>query len=230
MIQRRMLFFSFFNYFCSMNSNLSHSLIKSWIAQGEHGQQDFKFEISDSRKIAKSISAFANTEGGRLLIGVKDNGRVAGVSSDEERFMIEAAVQLYCSPQPQITMQTVSVDGRSVLVVEIEENEHKPVLAKDENGKLWAYIRIHDENILATPVHLCLWKQNDKANGEIITFTKKEQLLLDMLKEEPLLSLNRYCRKSKTSRRDAQYLLAKLIRYDIVEPIFENHLFYYRLK
>ena len=213
-----------------MKSNISHSIIKSWIAQGEHKQQDFKFEISDSRKIAKSISAFANTEGGRLLIGVKDNGGIAGVSSDEEQYMIEAAVQIYCSPRPNISMETVKVDGRNVLVVQIEEAPHKPILAKDEEGKLWAYVRIKDENILATPVHLCLWQQDDSMAGELIAFTEREQLLLDMLKAEPLLSLNRYCRKSKTSRRSAQYLLAKFIRYGIVEPTFENHTFFYRLK
>ena len=47
------------------------------IAQGEHQQQDFKYEISDVRKIARTLSAFANTDGGRLLIGVKDNGKIA---------------------------------------------------------------------------------------------------------------------------------------------------------
>ena len=65
--------------------------IHSLIAEGEHQQQDFKFEISDARKIAKSLSAFANTEGGRLLIGVKDNGKIAGIRSDEEKYMMEAA-------------------------------------------------------------------------------------------------------------------------------------------
>ena len=213
-----------------MKSNISHSVIKSWIAQGEHQQQNFKFEISASRKIAKSISAFANTEGGRLLIGVKDNGGIAGISTDEEQYMIEAAAQLYCSPQPVFSMQTVFVEGRTVLVVQIEASQHKPVFAKDEQGKLWAYVRIKDENILATPVHLCLWQQNDSANNEVTAFTEREQLLLDMLKDEPMLSLNRYCRKSKVSRRAAQYLLAKFIRYDIVEPVFENHSFFYRLK
>ena len=59
------------------------------IAEGEHQRQDFKFEISDARKIAKTLSAFANTDGGRLLIGVKDNGKIAGVRSDEEQYMIE---------------------------------------------------------------------------------------------------------------------------------------------
>ena len=55
--------------------------IHALIAEGEHQQQDFKFEISDARKIAKTLSAFANTDGGKLLIGVKDNGKIAGVRS-----------------------------------------------------------------------------------------------------------------------------------------------------
>ena len=127
--------------------------IHALIAEGEHQQQDFKFEISDARKIAKTLSAFANTDGGRLLIGVKDNGKIAGVRSDEEKYMIEAAAQLYCRPEVDYSMQTFHVEGRSVLVVQIDESEHKPVFAKDENGKSLAYIRIKDENILATPVH-----------------------------------------------------------------------------
>lgn len=45
---------------------------------------DFKFEISDSKKIARSLVAFANTDGGRLLIGVKDNGVISGIRSEEE--------------------------------------------------------------------------------------------------------------------------------------------------
>lgn len=49
--------------------------IRQLVSEGEHCHQDFKFEISDARKIARSLSAFANTEGGRLLIGVKDNGK-----------------------------------------------------------------------------------------------------------------------------------------------------------
>ena len=58
------------------------------IAEGEHIHQDFKFAISDARKIARSLSAFANTEGGRLLVGVKDNGAIAGGRSEEGIYMI----------------------------------------------------------------------------------------------------------------------------------------------
>lgn len=111
--------------------------IHALIAEGEHQQQDFKFEISDARKIAKTLSAFANTDGGRLLIGVKDNGKIAGVRSDEEKYMIEAAAQLYCRPEVDYSMQTFHVEGRSVLVVQIDESEHKPVLQKTKTVNHW---------------------------------------------------------------------------------------------
>ena len=123
--------------------------IYTLIAEGEHQQQDFKFEISDACKIAKTLSAFANTEGGRLLIGVKDNGRIAGVRSEEEKYMIEAAAELYCSPTVNYSMQTHQVEGRTILIVQIEESDQKPIYAKDESGKYLA---------LRHPLHplLCL--------------------------------------------------------------------------
>ena len=62
----------------------SKHYIQNLIEDGEHEQQDFKFKISDARKIARSISAFANHSGGCLLVGVKDNGKVVGIECEEE--------------------------------------------------------------------------------------------------------------------------------------------------
>ena len=221
---------AFFAYFCGMKRMTDTDYIYSLIAEGEHQQQDFKFEISDARKIAKTLSAFANADGGRLLVGVKDNGKIAGVRSEEERYMVEAAARLYCTPQVDCEMQTFMVEGRCVLVVTIPESGHKPVYAKDESGRNLAYLRIADENILATPVHLRVWQQSDNPCGELMAFTGREQLLLRLLEENESLSLNKYCRMACISRRAAEHLLAKLIRYDIVEPVFEGHKFHFRLK
>ncbi|MFM9985970.1 MAG: helix-turn-helix domain-containing protein [Flavobacteriales bacterium] len=62
--------------------------IENKIAEGEHQRLDFKYAVNDSRKIAISLSAFANTDGGTLLIGVRDNGSIAGVKPDEEIHMV----------------------------------------------------------------------------------------------------------------------------------------------
>lgn len=204
--------------------------IHSLIAEGEHWQQDFKFEISDARKIAKTLSAFANTQGGRLLIGVKDNGKIAGVQSAEEQYMIDAAADLYCKPKVEYNMQNFLVENRTVLVVQVEESQEKPVFAQDNNGKWLAYLRIKDENILATPVHLRVWQQSGSEQGELIEYTERERLLLELLQTNECLSLNRYCRLAHLSRPAAQHLLAKFIRYGIVEAVFEDHKFHFKLK
>lgn len=204
--------------------------IHSLIAEGEHWQQDFKFEISDARKIAKTLSAFANTQGGRLLIGVKDNGKIAGVQSAEEQYMIDAAADLYCKPKVEYNMQNFLVENKTVLVVQVEESQEKPVFAQDNNGKWLAYLRIKDENILATPVHLRVWQQSGSEQGELIEYTERERLLLELLQTNECLSLNRYCRLAHLSRPAAQHLLAKFIRYGIVEAVFEDHKFHFKLK
>ena len=69
------------------------------IREGEHQQQDFKYRVSDACKLAKSVSAFANTDGGRLLIGVRDDGVLSGVRSEEEIYMMHQAAYKYCRPE-----------------------------------------------------------------------------------------------------------------------------------
>jgi predicted HTH transcriptional regulator len=203
--------------------------IHQLVAEGEHDHQDFKFEISDARKIARSISAFANTGGGRLLVGVKDNGKIAGVRSEEEIYMIEAAASMYCQPQVEITTHTHIVEGRTVLKIDIEEAGTKPVFALDEENKPKAYIRIADENILASPVHLKVWQHAKKERGALLTFTEREQNLLDILKEHELLTLNQCCKRSRTSRQTTCNLLADFIRFGLVVSVFQGHQFYFKL-
>lgn len=229
-LPRKQALIHFFCTFANMKMLTDTDYIHALIAEGEHQQQDFKFEISDARKIAKTLSAFANTEGGRLLIGVKDNGKIAGISSDEELYMIEAAAQLYCRPEVSYTMKTYQTEGKNVLIIHVDESKQKPVYAKDDSGKYLAYLRIKDETILATPVHLRVWQQDGNPKDELMKYTEREQLLLQLLEENERLSLNRYCRIAHLSRHAAEHLLAKFIRYEIVEPVFEEHKFHFKLK
>lgn len=212
-----------------MKPHIDNDYIHALIAQGEHQQQDFKFEISDARKIARTLSAFANTDGGRLLIGVKDNGKIAGVRSEEEQYMIEAAAQLYCHPQVAFEAQTYEVEGRHVLIVNICESRQKPVYAKDENGRQLAYVRVKDENILATPVHLRVWRQSGEPTGELTQYTDREQLLLHTLAEEGTLTINRCCKLTQLPRQAVLQLLARFVRYGLIEPSFEERQFRFRL-
>lgn len=204
--------------------------IQKLIDEGEHVRQDFKFAISDARKIAKSISAFSNTEGGRLLIGVKDNGKIAGVRSEEEIYMIEAAAKMYCIPEVQISNKIYRVQGRDVLEVTIEESKNKPICAIDENNKPWAYVRIKDENILADTVFLNRWKHNKQEEKVIVTYSEREKHLINILDKYGELTLNKCSKLSEIPRITTSRLLADFIRFGLVEQVFKEHTFYFKLK
>ena len=212
-----------------MKTETSTQYIQRLISEGEHCHQDFKFEISDARKIARSISAFANTEGGRLLVGVKDNGKIAGIRSEEEIYMIEAAANMYCKPTVELQTQTFHVEGKTVLEIRIEEATSKPIYALDENNTPKAYIRIKDENILATPVHLKVWQHSKKDKGTFVQFTEREQKLLDILKTGKQLTLNQCCKASRINRTVLCNLLADFIRFGLVTSVYKAHKFYFVL-
>ena len=203
--------------------------IQKLVSEGEHIHQDFKFEISDARKIAKSLSAFSNTEGGRLLVGIKDNGKIAGIRSEEEIYMIEAAAGMYCKPPIEIDTKTYIAEGKTILEVQINEIRNKPIYAIDEENKSKAYIRIKDENILASPVHLRMWQHSKRTEGTFVCFTDKEQQLLGTLKEKGQLTLNQCCKFCQINRTTICELLADFIRFGLVSPIFESHKFYFKL-
>lgn len=109
--------------------------LTSLISQGEHSQQDFKYKVQDAVKLARSVSAFANTEGGRLLIGVRDDGNISGVRSEEEIYMMHAAAYKYCRPESGISFGTYHADGRTVVIATIPPATRKPVCAIDDDGK-----------------------------------------------------------------------------------------------
>ena len=72
--------------------------------------------------------------------------------------MVEAAAQVYCTPEVEVEMRVYRPEGRSVLIASVEPAPHKPVMVKEEGGRKLAYVRIADENILASPVHIGVWK------------------------------------------------------------------------
>lgn len=108
----------------------------SLIREGEHQQQDFKYRVSDACKLAKSVSAFANTDGGRLLIGVRDDGNLSGVRSEEEIFMMHQAAYKYCQPEASIKFDTYHVEGRTIVIATVSPSDKRPIRAKDEDGRM----------------------------------------------------------------------------------------------
>lgn len=158
-----------------MKTPSDQQYLRQLIAQGEHQQQDFKYKVTDAEKLARSVSAFANTDGGRLLIGVRDDGHISGIRSEEEIFMMHSAAYKYCEPQLSILFETMHAEGRNVVIATVPPSPKKPIFALTADGKRRAYIRINDENILASPVHLDIWRQESSRQGTLMHYSDDAQ-------------------------------------------------------
>lgn len=204
--------------------------IKKLIAEGEHQMLDFKFEISDSRKIARTMVAFANTDGGRLLVGVKDNGTIAGVRSEEEFYMAEGAARLYCRPEVPIRVKEWVVEGRRVLEVKVEAGKKRPFAALDHDGEWKAYIRQGDQNFLANKVLLKVWQLQDEPSGAILRYREEEKILLEYLEGHKRISLGRLQRLAGVSEDKAEAILVSFILLGLLTVRFEGENIYYYIR
>ena len=191
--------------------------IKTLIAQGEHQQLDFKFEISDAAKIARSLVAFANTDGGKLLIGVKDNGVIAGVRSEEEKFMMENAALRFCKPEVQFTAKAWVVDGKHILEITIPPNPLHTHRAPDHNGSFKAFVRVNDQNLLANGVLMKVWKKRQSGKNIHFEYSEVVQKLLAYLKEIESVTLSETKIITGLSKFKVEQLLSDLIILEIIE-------------
>ena len=207
----------------------SKSYINNLIQSGEGQQLDFKFEISDSKKIARTLSAFANTDGGRLLIGVKDNGVIAGVRSEEEFYMLEAAAKMYCKPEIEFTVKNHNIDGKLILEAIIKKSDSKPYFSLNDEGKWRVYVRRNDQILLANKVLLNVWKREKRAKGVYIKYTKKEKELLNYLLEKEEITLSKFCKISNIPRKVGENVLINFILLNIIEMIITEKQVFYRL-
>jgi predicted HTH transcriptional regulator len=198
------------------------------ILEGEHLQQDFKYRVSDARKLAKSVSAFANTDGGRLLIGVRDDGHMSGVRDEEEIYMMHQAAYRYCRPEASIKFDTFHVDGRTIVIATVPPSEKRPICAINEDGCQRAYIRIADENIVASPVHLAIWRESENTQGAMMTYTDTVQKLITTMQNQRL-TLNQLVRRSAIPRHKVITILARLIRFHVAQWEYINQEFLFCL-
>lgn len=189
------------------------------IQEGEHQQQDFKLRIDNSRKIAKTLVAFANSSGGSLLIGVRDNGTVAGVNVEEEHHMIEAAATMYSDPPVPYETQVWQVDYLRILEVRVEASDRRPHYAEVAEEKWRAYIRRNDEVFMANQVILKVWEHQDSRDRWEFEYDEQKEALFRYLHEKGTIGFMQASRITKLPPEQTEDLLAQLVAWEILEMI-----------
>ena len=201
--------------------------IKKYLIDGEGETLDYKQEISSASKIAKTMVSFANHKGGVLLVGVRDNRSIAGIRSEDEKYMLELAASFYCKPEINLELEEHNIGGKIILECTIPEGELKPYSAKGEDGKWWVHIRNKDKSLLASKIVVDVLKRQASNKGTLIKYGKNEEELLKYLEDNERITLQQFRKMVNISKWRASKILVNLISAGvIINHTYEKPEFY----
>lgn len=190
--------------------------LREIIAQGEGENLDFKFEIEDQKKIARTLVAFANTSGGKLLIGVKDNGKVSGINPEEEYHMIEGASELHTQPIVPFTSKVWQEKHHLVLEVDVEKSDIKHK-AKDDDGKWKLFTRVKDNTLLANKILTRIWRLEERGARRPEEFNEETLEFLSIIRENTPASISKLYKLSSLKMNKVDSILSVLVFWNVVE-------------
>lgn len=108
------------------------------LSQGEDTFNQFKKNITNPDSLAAEIVAFSNGSGGRIFIGVDDNGTIVGLTKDDVHRlnqMISNASSQNVTPPVNPTTMIATIEEHRILVLEVPRGINKPY--QDKNGVFW---------------------------------------------------------------------------------------------
>lgn len=185
---------------------MDRSQLDELIAQGEHTRLEFKRQLSAASQIARTLAAFANTSGGILLIGIADDGKIRGVSSEFKQVeKIEDATDRLIQPALSVSYETLSPDGRIVLIVTVPESTEKPHYLIDDSGKRTIYVRAKDKSIPTNKLIIT----SDTANRELLK-SPMARTLIQYLRKNDFITADRFAKLINISDYRAGKLLRQL--------------------
>jgi predicted HTH transcriptional regulator len=209
--------------------DIEFALLKR-ISYGESQTLDFKFAVSDSRKIARSMSAFANTDGGSLLIGVKDNGRLAGIRSEEEIYMAEAAATMHCKPEVHFSSVLYQIQNKEILEIIIPAKKDELTLAPNEQGKHVAYLRYRDANYIAGNIYERVWKSRRTKANTHLKISEYHKAIMELMERKGIVSLELVADSLDLTKKFASGIIENLILLDVVDFKLTEQGMHYGLK
>lgn len=163
------------------------------VRDGEGSQLEFKRKANHPHKLAREAVAFANSEGGLLMVGVDDDGHIYGCKyPEEDAFALEQFFAARIRPRLAYSLQKIQVTAqRQVLVYQIKTSRRKPVylLPTAPHTHKQAFVRVRDMSIRASREMEQLLRYKGSRKGAIIRFGEAERTLLQHLETHTRLTL-----------------------------------------
>ncbi len=189
------------------------------VALGEGLHLEFKRRVPAAERIAKEVIAFANTRGGRLLLGVADDGSVVGVrDAEEEEFALRRALDRHCQPHLDVATERIAVTKkRDVIVVTVPNSPDKPHFLTDGETPANAYVRVDHMSVEASPEAVRLMRLRRAPTDVLFEFGEKEQALMRYLDSYGRISVEQFASLADISPRRASHTLVLLTRANVLQ-------------
>ncbi len=195
--------------------------LEQLVGLGEGLSLEFKRQVPRPERIAKEVVALANTHGGRIVLGVDDDGTITGVTdASEEKFLLRQATQSHCDPAVEYRTERVVVgDRRDVLVVVVPESASKPhfVIAESTtNGEGPAYVRVEERSVVASDETVQQLRNQTPSGGVTFEFGETESLLMRYLDDYGRITVSQLAQLADISSERASQTLLRLTRADLL--------------
>lgn len=122
--------------------------------QGEESiRLEFKSELPKNKQIVKTIIGFCNQHGGKLILGVEDDGTICGLTeNDAIKIMADLEKSIYETTSPPIIPKVFlqRIDDKVLLVIEVSEGMNKPYYHYADGLENGTYIRVGKSTIRAS--------------------------------------------------------------------------------
>ena len=128
--------------------------IHTWIGEATAYDKKQMLEVKRPKSWLKSVSAFANGEGGTLIFGISDDGEIVGLidaESDAEKISEEIKNKL--DPIPAINLEYKDVDGKKLILLHVYPGQETPYYYIGDKQRL-AFVRVGNESVTADRIQL----------------------------------------------------------------------------
>jgi predicted HTH transcriptional regulator len=210
--------------------------LQDLVRQGEHSTLEFKKKVAHPEKIVREVVAFANSQGGTLLVGVADNGELSGIPyPEEEMWVLDNAIKKLCKPPINFNTESIAIDGRWVVRYQIEEGDRKPYYVLEKQSLLdkatapfskaappfrkKTYIRKNDRSIQASREMREILRRRNQDKDVGIKWGEAEQVLMKYLAEHNTITVKQFAKIAHIKRNIAAGILIRIVLAGVIRII-----------
>lgn len=193
--------------------------LRRLVLEGEGLHLEFKRKSSSPEKLVRELIAFANTEGGTLLIGVDDDGNLPGIKyPDEEIHVVKEALAKHCKPELTYNESVIPLsETRFIVRLDVPPRSgalhyfFAPGVARQ------TLVRASDMSIKASPEMEEILRRMARDKAVKFTFGDAEKKLMEYLEENKIINLAGYQKFSGLNSFKARRKLILLVLASVLK-------------